>query len=170
MKFSNSLAAIFLCSVTFISCTDEFDLEFPAPVPPANVQVNLTLVPLNTTEQKLRGEWFLRSLVTRDTVYNDSLYNHLRSVRFTEFAWPGQTMPILDDYTNLFTKATPDSIFYLPSNNETFQAPDPSTLIIYFDGGVPQGGSTIRLQITYLEIYNLNLRDSVTGKEWKFVR
>jgi len=166
MKFPNYLAAIFLCSITFISCTDEFDLEFPAPVPPANIQVNLTLVPLNPTEQKLRGEWFW---VMRDSVNNDSVKT-LWTIKFTEFARPGQTLPELENNLDIYTINTRDEVFF-GLYNRTYQAPDSSTLIIYLKGGVYTTiDSAIRLQITRLEPYILNLRDSQTGKEWKFVR
>lgn len=170
MKFPNNAAAILLSSVIFFSCSDEFELQFTIPAPVGTATVYLTLVPLNPTEQKLRGEWFLRSMVTRDTVYNDSAMNHNLNLKFTEFAYPGQSLPILDENMRLYAKATPDSAYGLIIN-ETYQAPDSSTLIINYKGGAYVTlDSSIRLQITKLELYNLNLRDSLTGKEWKFVR
>jgi len=170
MKFQNNLAAIFLCSVTFISCDIEIEVRDIEPVRAIASPVNLTLVPLNPTEQKLRGQWFLRSMVTMDTLYNDSVENHKLNVRFTEFAWPGQSFPILEENMGLYAKATPDTLMGI-SINETWQAPDSSTLIIQYKGGIfIYIDSAIHLQITRLEPYNLNLKDSLTGKEWKFVR
>ena len=170
MKFQNNLAAIFLSSIIFIGCTEEIDMEFPARPPVVVGTVSLTQMPLNPTEQKLRGQWFLRSMVTMDTLYNDSVENHKLNVRFTEFAWPGQSFPILEENMGLYAKATPDTLMGI-SINETWQAPDSSTLIIQYKGGIfIYIDSAIHLQITRLEPYNLNLKDSLTGKEWKFVR
>ena len=86
---------------------------------------------LNPTEQKFRGQWFLRSMATRDTLYNDSIENGKLTISFTEFGKSGDPLPLFNENVRLYAKATPDSAWGA-AGYETYRAFDSATLIIYF--------------------------------------
>lgn len=171
MNTRNILSFIILSNLVFIGCTDDFDLEFPAPVssPGGGAVTVLSPVALNPTEQKLRGEWYLRSMSTKDTLYNDSIFNRSKTIRFTEFADPGKTRPIVYDYMGLYARLTPDSSAYDVITDETWQAPDSSTLKIFYEGYY-LSAETITFGIVKLAPYQLTIVDSMTGKQWNFER
>jgi hypothetical protein len=65
MKHFKIASNIFLSGLLFLGCTDEFDMEFPTRQPTYQGTINLKQVTLNPTEQRLKGEWYLRSMSTK---------------------------------------------------------------------------------------------------------
>jgi hypothetical protein len=171
MSYKNILPLLILSSLAFIGCSDEFDLEFPAPEPSprGGVTVVSSPVALNPTEQKLRGEWYLRSMSAKDTLYNDSVFNRSKTITFSEFAVSGKTRPILFDYMGLYARLTPDSSVFVVMSDETWQAPDSSTLKIFYEG-LYFPADTVTFGIEKLALYQLTIVDSTTGKKWNFER
>ena len=168
MKAFYIFTALFLASIYFVGCSDDFDLEFPANTnSPAGSQIVLSVFPLNPTEQRLRGTWYLRTMSTKDTLYNDSLFNRNRSVGFTEFAYPGRNRPILHDYAFLYAKYTPD--VYGLGANEEYSAPDPAILTIYYSGYYI-GPDSATFRISSLTASELIIQDTVQMKQWRFLR
>jgi hypothetical protein len=157
-----------LMSILFSSCSDDFDLEFPAPNPAStSYRPAPVVIALNPTEQRLRGTWFLRTMATKDTLYNDSVLNHNRTIEFTDMAYPGSGKPVLYDYAVLYAKATPD--IFLISANEEYSAPDSLTFKIYFSGYY-LGPDSVKFKIGSLTYNELTLLDTIEQKSWKFIR
>jgi hypothetical protein len=168
MKPFKIVSNIFLSVLLFVGCTDEFDMEFPTRQPTYQGTINLTQVMLNPTEQILKGKWFLRSMSTKDSVYNDSILNRQKTIRFTEFAYPGETYPILEDDMGLYKRVTPGSYVYF-ERNITWYAPDSSTMTINYKEFNGTKG-TLSFGIAMLELYQLTLVDNSTGTIWNFER
>ena len=168
MKHFKTVSTIFLSGLLLLGCTDDFDMEFPQREPNYGGTINLTQVALNPTEQRLRGQWYLRSMSTKDSAYNDSTFNRQRTINFSEFANQDETSPILHDYMSLYAKLTPDSMAHF-ATRETWNAPDPSTLRIMYTGFYAPDG-VVSFEITKLEFFQLTLVDNSTGRKWNFER
>ena len=168
MKHFKIVSNIFISGLLFLGCTDEFDMEFPTRQPTYQGTINLIQVTLNPTEQRLKGQWYLRSMSTKDSVYNDSILNRQKTIRFTEFAYPGETYPILEDDMGLYKRVTPGSYVYF-ERNITWYAPDSSTIRINYNQFFGPIGM-VSLGITKLELYQLTLLDDSTGTIWNFER
>ena len=110
---------------------------------------------------------YLRTMSTKDTLYNDSLFNRNRSVEFSEFAYTGRNRPILNDHALLYAKGAPD-IYGLGANKE-YSAPDPSILTIYYSGYYI-GPDSVTFRISSLSANELVIQDTVQMKHWKFLR
>jgi hypothetical protein len=159
MKAFYIFTVLFLASIYFVGCSDDFDLEFPANTnSPAGSRPSPSVISLNPTEQKLRGTWYLQTMSTKDTLYNDSLYNRNRSVEFTEITYPGRNRPILNDYALLYAKSTPDA--YGLMANEEYSAPAPAIFTIYYSGYYI-GPDSATFRISSLSANELVIQDTV---------
>lgn len=168
MKHYKIVSKFFLSALLFSGCTDKIDMEFPAREPNYQGTINLSVVALNPTEQRLRGEWYLRSMSTPDSVFSDSIVNRSKKIGFSEFAFAGETHPIFQDFMGLYARLLPDSSVYT-ARTETWYAPDSSTLKINFkEFNRPEG--TVSFEIANLALYQLTLVDNSTGRKWNFER
>ena len=168
MKHFQIFSTIFLSGLLFLGCT--LDLDFPILKPDIQVSSNFSRVELNPTEQRLKGQWYLRSMSTKDSVYNDSISNRQKTINLWEVADPDDINPnpILIDNMSLYARVTPDTMAYY-AGRETWNAPDPSTMRIIYKGFYEPGG-TASFGIAKLELYQLTLVDSSTGWTWNFER
>jgi hypothetical protein len=152
-----------------MSCTDEIAPMVPLPPRQPDPLPPTTLISVNTTEAKLKGLWYLRSMTTVDTTFNDSIFNRSRFIEFSDIGYSSQNMPMVKDDANLSAKGLPTDAFRI-NQDAYYKAPDSGNLRIIFSYFFAPTPDTSYFTISSLSGQSLVLTDSVQKKQWKFYR
>jgi hypothetical protein len=169
MKYTKVFISSVVICLFLIGCTKE-DLEFWGAIPPIGPQPNPKIsIALNPTEARLFGKWYLRSMSTKDSTYNDSAWNRNFYIDFTNMAHSSKTMPIINDVAMLALKGTPPEHNIMGTENY-YGAADSGKLRIAFKVPNYYAVDTVVFSITTLNDSNLVLADSAEKKQWVFYR
>lgn len=160
---------LFLVLIIFSGCSTNVDMWGTGDYDISADFPSLKVVPLNTTETKLKGKWNLQSISSIDSVYSDSSFMKSRCLEFSDSSLMFSQKPLFSDReTGVILRKFPNKYPGQVYGGE-YYSPDTSHLKIITRDIYLYPDSAL-LKIVSLTETKLSLRDTISSFQWNFVK